>query len=91
MTREQRGQLGGALLMLANPRVQRSNTAQRQEAVERRAGETEAVRPVDHFFDNIVVGRNEAPANNVTVPVDVLRRGVNDEIRAELDRVLQCR
>src|SRR6266566_4257785 len=80
---------GGVLAVNAHPRVESANTAQSEEAVERSARNPQTVRPPRQLLDQGGVGRHHRSAHHVTMSVQILRRGVNDEIRTELDWSLQ--
>ncbi len=79
------------LLVRAHARRERAQAAQRQEAVERRAGEAEAVRPPGETLDDGRVFRDDRAADDVAVAVDVLRRRMHDDVGAERERPLQHR
>src|SRR2546423_3435976 len=79
------------LAVNTDPGVQRAHSAQREKAVERGAGDSQTVRPPCQLFGKCSIRSDDCPANNVTMSVQVLRGGMDDEIGAELDRSLQCR
>ncbi len=60
-------------------------------AVERRAGEAEAVRPPRELLVQRCVLRDHRAADDVAVAVDVLRRRMHDDVGAERERPLQRR
>src|SRR5881409_2618299 len=69
--------------------MQRTNTAQREIAVEWRAGDAEAVRPPGELLAHHAIRRHHRAAYDVAVTIQVFRRGVDDDVRAERDRLLQ--
>ena len=77
--------------MVLEARVQRAQAAQGHEAVERRAGEAEAVGPPDELLVERRVSRYHRPADHVAVAVQVLRRRVHDQVRPERERLLPGR
>ena len=91
MTRQQVHDRGRVLQVCAHPRVQAAHTTQRQEAVERRAGQPQAVRPPCDFFQQCDVADHDRASNHVAVPIQVLGGGVNHDIRAQCERLLQGR
>jgi len=83
---------GGAIILLnAQPGVQSSQSAQGQEGIERRTGQAERIAPpTQPFQQGLGLGDGRA-ANDVAVPVDILRRRVDDDVGAMLDRPLKRR
>ena len=77
--------------MLANARMQRAHAAQREVAVERRAGDAETVRPPRELVGQRPLSGDHRAADDVAVAVQVFRRRVHDDVRAERDRLLQRR
>ena len=68
--------------------MQRAQPAQRQEAVEGRAGETQAVGPPDELLVQRRVARDHRPADHVAVAVQVLGGRVHHEVGPEGERLL---
>jgi hypothetical protein len=85
--REGRGVAGVVL----EARVQRAQSAQGEKAVERCAGDTEAVGPPGHLLMHRGVARDHRAADHVAVPVQVLGGRVDNEVRAERQRLLPGR
>ena len=77
--------------VLVHAHVQRAHAAQREIAVERRAGDAEAVGPPRELVAERGVARDDRAADDVAVAVQILRRRVHDDVRAERDRLLQRR
>src|SRR4029079_5235765 len=71
--------------------MESADPTQRQKTVEWRARNSQAIRPPTELFDQTGIGGDDRAANDITVAVQILRRGVNDDIRPELDRTLQYR
>ena len=79
------------LFVHAHPREQRAHAAQREIAVERRTGESKTVGPPTQRLEMRIVACDDCTADNVAVPIQILRRGVHHEIGAQCERLLQCR
>src|SRR5688572_26250975 len=75
--------------MLPHARVERSDAAKREKAVEWRAGQSETVRPPPELLAERGVASDDRATDDVAVAVQVFRRRVHDEIRAERDRLLE--
>jgi hypothetical protein len=79
------------LLMHAQPRIQGAQAAQGEEAVERRAGQAQRVRPPHQLRMRFGVLRHHRAADHIAVAIDVLGGGMHHVIGAEGDRRLQRR
>ena len=71
--------------------MQRPQTAQRQETVERGARYADDVRPVGALLRKLPGCRHHGAADDVAVAVDVLGGRMDNEVGTEGDRVLQSR
>jgi hypothetical protein len=74
--------------VMIEPRVQRSKSPQRQEAVEGRSGYAKTIGPPDQLLVKGLVARNNRAANNVAVTIQVLGRRMEHEISAQCQRLL---
>ena len=77
--------------MDGKPRVQRAQATQRQKAVERRTCEAQAIGPPRQLLGEFFGCADHGTAHHIAVAVDVLRRGVDDQISAERERLLPAR
>src|SRR5688500_15883441 len=77
--------------MLGHAHVERSHPAQREEAVEWRAGYTQTVCPPAKLLAQCCVTSDDCPTDDVAMSVQILRRRMNDEGGAERDRLLEGR
>ena len=71
---EQLRDLAGCLFVLANSRMQGSDSPQCQEAVKWRAGNANTVGPVGNLFSQLLVRRNQAATDHVAMTIDVFGR-----------------
>jgi len=81
---ERRGVAG----VMLEARVQRAQAAQRQEAVERRAGEAQAIGPPHELLVQRGLPGHHGSADHITVTIQVFRGRVHNQIRAERERLL---
>ncbi len=82
------GQRLGVASVLLEARVQSAQAAQRHEAVERRAGQAQAVRPPARAARELCSARDHRPAHHIAVAVEVLGGRMHDEVGAEVDGLL---
>src|SRR5688572_27467091 len=71
------------------PRVEGPHPAKRKEAVERRPGDSQTVRPPRQFLDEARVRRHNGTPDYIAVSIQIFRGRVDDEVRAELNWTLQ--
>ena len=81
----------GVLAVALHPDRERLRAAQREEAVERRRDGADRVLQEARALAAARVARDREAADDVGVAADVLRRGVHDDVGAELERLLQVR
>ena len=77
------------LAMNTHACVQRAHTAQREEAVERSAGDAETVGPPCQLLDKRRIGRDHSATDNVAVTIEIFGGRVNDEISSKVERPLE--
>ena len=77
--------------VMLETRMQRPQPAQRQEAVERCAGNAEAVGPPGELLVERRLARHHRAAHHIAVTIEVLGRGVDHQIRSERQRLLPGR
>ena len=86
---EELGDLPGVLGVLAHAHRERLDPAQDEPRVEGAGdGAERLLQEVEAFRQRVVVRRDE-PADRVAVAAEVLRRRVDDDVGAELERLLQ--
>src|SRR5579872_2798135 len=69
--------------------LQCAQSPQRQEAIEGRAGEPEAVGPPVKLLVQVRAGRHQRSAHHIAVAVDVFGGRVQDDIGTETERLLE--
>ena len=70
---------------------ERAQAAQQQIAVERAAGDADIIRPPCQFCDGIRIFSNHHARHHVGMAVEVFGAGVQHQIGAQRQRVLQRR
>ena len=91
MILEERDHGAGVLAVLAHPHGEGLEAAQHEPGVERAGdGAERLLQEAKPFRDRRVV-RGGEPADDVGVAAEVLRRRVHDDVRAELERLLEIR
>ena len=91
VARQAFGEQARRLLLPLNPCKERAKPAQRQIAVERRAGKAGAIRPLGKLGAEARIARQHGPADDIAMAVDVFRRRMQNDVAAESERVLQRR
>src|SRR6266702_4803391 len=76
---------------MVQPRVQCPEATQRHEAIERRTCHAEAIRPPHQLLVERLVARNNGPAYNVAVTVQIFGCRVEYEVCTERQRLLPGR
>ena len=89
MAIEQGGDGIGIFLVHAQARIQRAQATQGQEAVERRAGQAQRIRPPGQLFQGFFFPGDQCTANHIAVAIDVLGGGMQHHVRTEFKRLLQ--
>jgi hypothetical protein len=89
--RQPGGDAAAVLVVLAHPQRERLGPADRQPAVERTGDRPGRVLDVRDPLGEFVVLGDEHPTDHVGVPVQVLRRGVDDDVGAVLEGALEDR
>jgi len=89
--RERVSDLRRSLLLTRDAGKERSEAAQRQIGIERRAGDAGAVGPPRQFVTERPVASEHSAADHIAVSVDELRGRMHDDIAAESERILQRR
>ncbi len=88
---EELGDRPAVLGVLLHPQRQRLDSAQHEPAVERPGnGPERLLQERQALGDGRIVGGDEA-ADDIGVPAEVFRRRVDDDVGAELERLLQVR
>ncbi|KAG1393767.1 hypothetical protein G6F59_014304 [Rhizopus arrhizus] len=82
---------GGIFLVHAQARIQRAQAAQGQERIERRAGQAQRIAPPHQLLVQCRIARDHCATDHVAVAVDVLGGGMQHQVRAKRQRLLQGR
>ncbi len=77
--------------VMIESRVQRAQSTQRHEAVERCSGDTKTVGPPYQLLMQLLGARDDGAADDVAVAVEVLGRRMNDEVGPQSERLLPGR
>ena len=79
------------LAVLAHTHGERLDATQDEPAIERRGDTASRVLVKLHLAVELLVRGQNRAADDVAVPVEVLGRAVDDDVRAEVERLLQRR
>lgn len=91
MAVEELGERHRALLMSFHSRAERLDAAEYQPGVERRTAKAQRVDDVADFFGVFLLLGDHTAADDVGVSVQILRRGMDDDIDAQFEGTLQVR
>ncbi len=80
---------GGIFLVHAQARIQRAQATQGQEGIERWTRQAQRVAPPHQLLVHCRITRDHCPAHHIAVAVDVLRGGMQHQVRTERQRLLQ--
>ena len=91
VARKRRGDLQGVGALPLDAQGQRLHPAEEQPAVKWRWHRADRVLVEAQLLLQLVVAGHHGAANDVAVPADVLGRAVHDDVRAQVQRLLQVR
>ena len=91
MLGEQRGDRAGVVAMTVHAHRQGLEPSQHEPAVERARHRARGVLYERELLGELVIATSNEPTDDVGVAAEILRRGVHDDVGAELQRLLQVR